>query len=189
MKFDSRFPGVTNRTGPFNFGLSSTGEALRLFDASGKLYQSVVYDTAAPWPQGAAGNGYTLELSDRDGNYCDGLSWTIGCLEGSPGGPFTTPCATTGIVFLSDAVETKLYPNPTSGKITITLMQAGQEGAWIGLEIFNLLGTKVYAQANRLEPSPVTIDLAHLPEGLYTAKIYFDGKIRTEKFMLTHQDH
>ncbi len=187
VKFDSRFPGVTNRTGPFNFGLSSTGEALRLFDASGKLYQSVVYDTAAPWPQGAAGNGYTLELADREGKYCDGGTWTIGCPEGSPGGPYTTPCATTGIASLSDEVETKIFPNPTTGIITIYVKQGEQEDLLIGVDIFNMLGIKVYAHSNPSEQTPLDIDLSHLSDGLYIAKINVGGKFRSERIMLSHQ--
>jgi hypothetical protein len=183
-KFNSRFPGVNNITGPFTFGLSSTGEALRLFDASGRLYQSVVYDTAAPWPQGAAGNGYTLEIADRTGNFCDGTSWTIGCLEGSPGGPMTIPCTITGIESADGHFQVMVYPNPTSGKFNIEVEAAGQEYPSIGLEIFNLLGEKVYGSSNRYEPTPVVVDLPNMPGGLYTAKIYMQDKILTTKIMI-----
>lgn len=187
VKFDDRFPGVTNRKGPFGFGLSSTGEALRLFDATGKLVQSVVYDTAAPWPQGAAGNGYTLELSDREGPYCSGSSWTIGCPEGSPGGPYTVPCATTGIESIHDDVEVRLFPNPSNGKFTIDVKQSGNPNAQVGLEIFNLLGVKVYATPDRFEPTLHDIDLSYLPDGWYTVKINWDGNSFTEKMVISHQ--
>jgi hypothetical protein len=185
-KFSSRFPNVTNITGPFIFGLSSTGEALRLFDASGRLYQSVVYDTAAPWPQGAAGNGYTLEIANRIGNFCDGSSWTIGCLEGSPGGPLTIPCSTTGLESVDGHLQVKVFPNPTSGKFNIQVEAAGQEYAEIGLEIFNLLGEKVYGSSNRYEPTPVVVDLANVTGGLYMIKIYLQDKILTTKIMIDH---
>ena len=50
-KFNSRFPSVNNAAGPFDFGLGSVGDALRLYDGSGLLYQSLVYGTVSPWPQ------------------------------------------------------------------------------------------------------------------------------------------
>ena len=42
--FLGRHPTVSNLNGPFNFGLSRKGEALRLFDANGKLSFSVVVE-------------------------------------------------------------------------------------------------------------------------------------------------
>ena len=188
-KFSSRFPGVANTKGPFTFGLSSTGEALRLFDSSGRLYQSVVYDTAAPWPQGAAGNGYTLELSDRQGNFSDGSTWTIGCLEGSPGGPYTTPCTVTGIESIAEDLQIKLFPNPSSGKFTVYVASNGHAYSTIGIDIFNMVGDKVYTGSSRHMSTPLEIDLLNVPDGFYTAKVYVQDKILTEKIVIARSAH
>ncbi len=188
-KFTSRFPNVDNITGPFTFGLSSTGEALRLFDGSGRLYQSLVYDVAAPWPQGAAGNGYTLELVDQNENFSDGSNWTIGCIEGSPGGPLTYPCTTTGIVSVEEQVEVKLFPNPSSGKFTIYVTSPGQENPLIGLEIFNVVGERLYATSSMHEPTPMDIDIPQVPDGIYAVKIYLREKIITHKLIIATARH
>lgn len=188
-KFSSRFPNVTTITGPFTFGLSSTGEALRLFDVTGRLSQSLVYDVAAPWPQGAAGNGYTLELVDQHGNFSDGGNWTIGCLEGSPGGPLSYPCTTTGISSVEPGIEINLFPNPTSGKFTIDINEDGTANSTIGVDIFNLLGAKVYSTSNRYQTTPLEIDLDNVPNGLYTAKIYLRDKMYTQKFIIARSTH
>ena len=188
-KFESRFPTVTNITGPFTFGLSSTGEALRLFDSSGRLYQSVVYDTASPWPQGASGNGYTLEIANRMGNFCDGATWTIGCLEGSPGGPLEVPCATTGVETITENLQAKLFPNPTSGKFTIYMEGKGQVSPEIGLEIFDMVGSRIFSTPGMHERTPFEINLSYAPDGLYTARIYVGKKIITQKVVLNHNSH
>jgi hypothetical protein len=41
---------VENVVGPFEFGLSSKGELLRLFEAFGTLVDYVEYSNDAPWP-------------------------------------------------------------------------------------------------------------------------------------------
>ncbi len=183
-KFTSQFPNVTNRKGPFAFGLGSTGEALRLFDASGELYQSVVYDTAAPWPQGAVGNGYTLELSNLLGHFCDGSTWTIGCLGGSPGGPLTFPCTTTGIESLEENIHIHLFPNPTSGNFTIELEAQAQKISTMRVEIFNLLGEKVKVTSAVYMRRPEDVDISDVPDGIYTARIYLGNRIFTEKIVV-----
>lgn len=187
IKFEARFPGVTNRKGPFTFGLSSTGEALRLFDATGILYQAVVYDTAAPWPIGAAGNGYTLELSDPTGPYCEGSTWTIGCLEGSPGGPYTVPCTTTGIEEATGDFDIRIMPNPSNGKFMLDMQLAGQEHPQIGFQLFNLLGERVYTAPDRLQSLPLEFDLSYLPEGMYLARMYIGRRIVSTKIVITRE--
>jgi hypothetical protein len=186
-KFTSRFPNVSNALGPFTFGLSSTGEALRLFDSTGRIYQSVVYDTASPWPQGAAGNGYTLELVNALYPLCDGSNWTIGCLEGSPGGPLTFPCSTTGVASFTDDDRIQVFPNPSSGQITIRAEEAGLGDPEIGLEFFNVLGEILLKTKDRLSGAQIQLELPDLPDGIYTAKITLGEKTYTRKIVIEHR--
>ncbi|MBC8214908.1 MAG: CotH kinase family protein, partial [Candidatus Marinimicrobia bacterium] len=60
--FMSLFPNQTNFIGNFNFGLSGSGELIRLFNQTGVLIDEVEYDDHSPWPEEADGNGPTLEL-------------------------------------------------------------------------------------------------------------------------------
>jgi hypothetical protein len=116
-KFESLFPLVTNKTGPFGFGLSGSGEAIRLFDKNGQIRFSVVYNDDPPWPKEPDGSGYTLELADIHGNMCDGLNWFAGCLGGSPGKVYGFPCYTSIDEFADNSFA--VFPNPASTYLTI----------------------------------------------------------------------
>jgi CotH kinase protein/Lamin Tail Domain/Secretion system C-terminal sorting domain/Chitobiase/beta-hexosaminidase C-terminal domain len=183
-KFSSRFPAVTNSHGPFDFGLGSTGDALRLYDASGLLYQSMVYGTEIPWPQGAAGNGYTLQIVDPNGNCCEATNWIDGCLEGTPGKPYIFPCDLTSVHYDNMASYFQFYPNPSSGKFSISIADKGIEITETGLEIFNTVGEKVYTVANLFLQNPFDIDLSDLPDGVYVARMHFRGNVYTKKIVI-----
>lgn len=183
-KFNSRFPSVMNADGPFLFGLSSGGDALRLYDASGLLYHSVVYGTASPWPQGAAGNGYTLQILNPAGNCCDATNWIEGCPEGSPGGPYTFPCDLTSVVHLNHNMLFRVYPNPSHGKFTINAGENGNAINDANLEIFNTVGEKVYSTSSLSLQAPFEIDLTGLPAGVYSIRMHFRGNTFTEKVVI-----
>ncbi len=92
--FTANHPSVANKVGPFNFKLSNGGERLRLYNSIGVLKSDVTYDDVAPWPTGADGMGFTLELDDPAGNLNDPANWFVGCVGGSPGGPYVQcPCS------------------------------------------------------------------------------------------------
>lgn len=183
-KFSARFPSLTNIRGPFTFGLGSTGDAVRLFDASGNLYQSVLYDEALPWPQGAFGNGYTLEIINPEGNVCDGHNWMDGCLEGSPGGPYFFPCVITNVETLTAPLEMLIFPNPSEGKFTIEFQ--GWEGIATEavIEIYSLLGERIYAQSISVHATPIEIDVSSAPDGVYFIKISLGEKIVSKKMII-----
>jgi len=180
-KFSFQFPAVSNIKGPFTFGLGSTDEAIRLFDNSGRLYQSVVYNKDAPWPQGADGNGYTLEILNPQGNFCDGTNWFDGCPKGSPGGPYINPCNTAIVELPFSSLGMKIFPNPSSGKFTINEEEKPGEFTDIVIEIFNLLGEKVYSITHTKYQSPIEIDISNSPDGIYVVKIYQREKIYIAK--------
>jgi len=72
-----------------------------------------------------------------------------------------------------------LYPNPTTGKFTIS-----SPNTLISLEIYNVLGEKVYARNNFQQQPSKEIDLSNQPKGIYIAKI-IDGKgIHTGKIVV-----
>lgn len=59
--FGNVYPGVTNKVGPFTYGLGMP-DAVRLYDAANDLKDSVVYKVGVSgWPD-ANGNGHSLEL-------------------------------------------------------------------------------------------------------------------------------
>ncbi len=119
--FTSKFPTVTNVIGEPDFHFSNGGEAVRLYNASGKIKYSVRYYDSAPWPTDPDGVGFTLESSNPSDNPNIAGNWVAGCLFGSPGKEFTLPCG--------DAIETiettpfTISPNPFSEQVSIRFDQ------------------------------------------------------------------
>jgi hypothetical protein len=186
-KFNARFPAVTNSDGPFDFGLGSGGDALRLYDASGLLYQSMVYGTESPWPMGAAGNGYTLQIVDANGNCCDAANWIDGCLEGTPGRPYVFPCDLTSTGYVDVSTYFKIHPNPSTGKFLITPSENGMEITGAEVEIFNSVGKKVYSTGKRYLENTFEIELRDVPDGVYMARIRMQEKLFTMKLVIAER--
>ena len=175
LLFTNRFPSVTNYVGQFNFGLSSNGDAIRLFDATGRLYQSVIYDDLLPWPQGANGNGYTLELVNANGNLSDGSNWQNGCPEGSPGSEFIFPCAvaSTSNIMLSSL---SFFPNPTNGLVNVQLPNFNADEKEIKIEVFNYIGDNIYSEHIKSNRNNFSIDLQGHAKGIYLTRININGE-------------
>ncbi len=182
VKFNSRFPSVSSKSGPFDFGLNNISDAIRLFDSSGKLVQSVIYSSSATWPQGAAGNGFTLELVNLFGNFCDAASWVDGCPEGSPSNPYIVPCysAIDPASFIEFPVS--VFPNPTDGILNIS--SDAFENAAVGIKIYSLLGEVVYSNMALNVTSQIAIDLSLLSEGMYLMQINSERVSFTQKIMI-----
>jgi Lamin Tail Domain/Secretion system C-terminal sorting domain len=77
---------ILNITGPFGFKINSF-DTLKVFDANDNLVVKSIVNGDYPWPDGADGEGRTLELINQNSNI--GLmlpqSWRDGCMLGSPG--------------------------------------------------------------------------------------------------------
>ncbi|MBT7311526.1 T9SS type A sorting domain-containing protein [bacterium] len=82
--FSAYFPGVT-AIGNLGFGLSGSGEIIRLFNNEGLLVDYVNYDDIAPWPTAPNGNGPTLELIAHDVDNNLPTNWSSFSDHGSPG--------------------------------------------------------------------------------------------------------
>ncbi|MCK5782431.1 MAG: CotH kinase family protein [Flavobacteriales bacterium] len=114
--FIAAFPGVTNFIGDFEFGLSSSGDAVRIFDDSLVLQDEVYYESSAPWQACANGKGPTLELKSPDLDNSLPESWDCLSSYGSPG------VANGASMGIDDDANMKidLYPNPIVNYLYIT---------------------------------------------------------------------
>ena len=83
--FTTLFPNVTNFIGDIGFGLSGSGDQIKLFNSNNVLIDFVEYDDKAPWPICADGNGASLELILYDSDNTLPESWQCGLIHGSPG--------------------------------------------------------------------------------------------------------
>ena len=83
--FKPLFPEVSNYIGNTGFGLSGSGELIRLYDNEMNMMDSLVYDDFAPWPTQPDGNGPTLSLINPDYDNTLGENWAASLGYGTPG--------------------------------------------------------------------------------------------------------
>ncbi len=115
--------GVTNVVGPFTGRLSNSGEELDLRDLSGRLMDTLDYQTDGAWPVGPDGAG--VSLAKRNPNLASGPpdNWTISRqMGGTPGGR-NFPAASTSVIVVTTNLT--LVPYETSWKF----YQTGDPGA------------------------------------------------------------
>jgi hypothetical protein len=85
--FKTVFPGVSSVQGGFDFGFSSSGEVIRLFDRNGQMVDVVNYGFTAPWPIIPPGSNHSIALLDPDWDNFLAGSWGLSNDPwGTPGG-------------------------------------------------------------------------------------------------------
>ncbi|MEO6166730.1 MAG: lamin tail domain-containing protein [Chitinophagales bacterium] len=176
--FSARHPNVSNYVGPFIFNLSNGGELIRLFDSDGELTFSVVYDDEEGWPEGANGDGYTLELLDPLGNMNSGADWFDGCLEGSPGIAYDPDCST-GITDLQAAQTLQVFNNLSSGYITLNIPANLKHS-----EIFIYSTGGGLVEKITAPDAHFSFDVSHLPGGVYFVTLKNETNFLTGKFLV-----
>jgi hypothetical protein len=75
-----------------------------------------------------------------------------------------------------------IYPNPTSGRFTIKNIELKMTKC--KLEIYNVLGEKIYSKSNYDQQISNEIDISNSPKGIYFVKIYDGEKFYSEKIMI-----
>ena len=137
--------------------LDNKSENLVLADAWGNIIDQVHYADSAPWPTEADGEGPFLQLKDLDSDNSLAENWSI-----------SDDLTRTKEFY--DNQNITIYPNPTSGKVSMALPETP-----IRCQILNLTGNVVEETA--VSSARFELDLGHLPSGLYLIKIIMvDGK-------------
>ena len=154
--FQLRFPEVKNVIGDMGFGLSASGDQLRLYDSEDRLIDHVIYDDSPPWPPEPDGAGPTLELRHPALDNALPQSWAASlALHGTPAaanstfgsgvGPGPAPTLTTTLL--------AAYPNPMLGSGTFPFA-VGIQGP-VRLLIYDTAGRRVRSLVDtRLAPGP-----------------------------------
>jgi hypothetical protein len=113
--FRQRFPTIPILQIQLPFSLSNGGDKFRIFGSDSSLKFSVRYKDVAPYPTGADGNGYTLELTDSSGYMYGSNVWTIGCVEGSPKTYFDSACGLSSNDVLITEINYDGHPTLNTG--------------------------------------------------------------------------
>ena len=159
------------------FGLSSSGDDVNLYDADGNLVDFVNYTSNAPWPTDVNVTGSSIELTDPLSDNNTGNNWKSGLVGGSPGALNfqTVPTDTTGE--LSSGVKLTCFPNPFSDYTTMRI-EVSATGRY-RIEIYNTQGKLMNTIADQsLEPGEYYLDWygksgsnAPLPGGVYIIRL------------------
>jgi hypothetical protein len=163
--FDAIHNNVPNRVGNMPFGLSESGEMIRIYDNSDKLNFSLYYQTSTPWPLGPNEGGYTLEWNAAASNVNTADAWFEGCVLGSPGTVFI-PCETTSVLNLESQALITVYPNPVTSDVFIQLpfSESGE------VKILTMNGETVLRQSI-VQTNSIRIAMNDLAAGLYIIQI------------------
>ncbi|TLX76920.1 T9SS type A sorting domain-containing protein [Labilibacter sediminis] len=122
-KFKTMYPLVQNVLGEIDFGLSSMGDNLRLYDNKDNLMDAVDYYPNGTWPEEANGQGSSLELINPIKPNELGANWEPSANGGTPGEQ-NTSFIDTGIFEIKNNLDAKLkvYPNPVNDYVNISFV-------------------------------------------------------------------
>ena len=121
--------------------------------------------------------------------YISGGFWTI---DGDTvnrfakwiGGNFVDTCGS--IVGINEFQQTNsltLYPNPTNNNITIKLNEEFYHKD-ISIEIYDIIGQLSYSNIFKKHGNNhLTINVTHLPKGIYLVKLQMEEKVYSDKFV------
>lgn len=161
--------------GASGFGLSGSGEPVRLYNATGALVDSVFYDDVAPWDNRADGTGYSLELIDALSDNSLAHNWRASVdFGGSPGAP------NPGQSGIDNAYEAAFgfYPNPAKNYIVVSAPNHAEN---IEISVFNALGQKKkFYRARHGE----TLDISMLDKGMYVVQFRHKNTISVKKLVI-----
>ncbi|MDF1572042.1 MAG: CotH kinase family protein [Bacteroidales bacterium] len=133
--------------GNFNFGLSSVGDVVRLYDAENTLVNIVSYEPASPWPD--VPEGFTLSLRSPEMDNFSAGAWEVsGEKYGTPGSRnFEIPDGIITEESVSGDLLLGNYPNPFTGNTTVTLYSDTYQH--LKLVVYDLHGRQVEVLADR----------------------------------------
>jgi hypothetical protein len=186
--FKARFPEVKNYVGQTGFGLSGSGEFMKLMNDKGEGIDSLTYSDRAPWPTEADGKGATLELVDPASDNARGENWKASVGHGSPGRKNST---TTSIdekvsrIIPDTYALMQNYPNPFNPVTTIRFSINKDEN--VKLIVYDVLGNEVATIVNErliANTYDVTWDASSYSSGVYFYRIIAGNDVSVKKMMM-----
>ncbi|MEO8231359.1 MAG: CotH kinase family protein [Ignavibacteriota bacterium] len=185
--FKPLFPEVQNVIGNVGFGLSGSGELIRLYDDQMNIMDSLIYDDSSPWPTQPDGNGPTLSLKNPDLDNTLGENWLASIGYGTPG--------KINDIFVSVDNEKEIlpteyellqnYPNPfnpiTNIKFAIPIASN------VTLKVFDIIGNEVKTLLNEYKNAgsyQIQFNASSLSSGVYFYRLQADNYTSTKKLIL-----
>jgi hypothetical protein len=108
------------------------------------------------------------------GTYCCTITDNNGCVDSS----CVIITLTTGLSAVNNSSDIDIYPDPNNGQFTIQWLVGGEQ--W-SVEIYNILGEKIYSSFNIQNPT-FNVNLSNQPNGMYLIRILNkDGSLVEQK--------
>jgi len=167
--FKIHFPNVTNFLGNMDFGFSSNGELLRIYNPEGILIDTVHYGISAPWPPEPNGGGPTLELIHPWLDNAQGENWMASLLYGTPGAMNSYMVSIPEAELNKRKLSISVYPNPASTNVMVYTNDNYMIKDGV-LQLFNSFGKEVMTIEN-IFAEAIEISIDHLPKGLYVFRL------------------
>ena len=186
--FTSRFPDVKNYLGETGFGLSGSGEFMKLVNNEGEIIDSLTYDDKSPWPEEADGNGSTLELVDAGKDNSIAENWNASQGHGTPG---KVNSVVTSVEKMSKAAVPKEFllfqnfPNPFNPLTSIGFSLPFS--CKVSVTVYNQLGQQVASIADRVYSAGtywLNFNANNLASGVYFYRIKAGLYFQTKKMIL-----
>jgi len=186
VAFETVYPEVSRYQGGFDFGFSSMGEVIRLFNSRMEMVDFVNYGITDPWPRVVPGSGYTIALLDPALDNALPESWALS------EGPFGTPGVTNapGVhVEEHEAGETpdllfRASPNPFSRETRIVFHCAVTQP--VRLAVYDMNGRLVERLADGTLGSGYH-EFTWIPEnreeGFYLLRLETPGSVMVRKIV------
>lgn len=185
--FKALFPDVKNRIGNTGFGLSGSGELIRLYDNAMNLIDSLTYSDKAPWPTQPDGNGATLSLKNPNLDNSLASSWAASVGHGTPGkiNDVYTPVDDKVALPPEKFTLEQNYPNPFNPATKIRYSVSAT--SLIRLKIFDVLGKEIETLVNEVQNQgyyEINFNGDKLSSGVYFYQLETNGFTSTKKMIL-----
>ena len=158
-----------------SFGISNN-DAIRVFNQDSVLIQSVFIDTLGSWPSSPFNEDYTFEYRENGTNQTLGQEWFQGCSGGSPGKAYS-PCPE-----LPENTSVTLYPNPTTGSLTLTCLNQGI----VSYALYDTYGQQLMEEELPKSMDPIvsyTLDVSRIAQGHYIMMVNLNGDRQIIRFI------
>ena len=146
LTFKNIHPHVNNVIGDLGFGLSGSGDMVRVYDNVGNIVDSVNYNVSEPWPYLPNGYGPTLELKNPDFDNSNYNAWESSIILGTP------EEQNHNYIFLDlDNRETKMpftikvganFPNPFNINVSVPIFSS--EAQIVKIKVYDILGRNIF---------------------------------------------
>ena len=146
LAFKNIHPHVNNVIGDLGFGLSGSGDMVRVYDNVGNIVDSVDYNVSEPWPYLPNGYGPTLELKNPDLDNSNYNAWESSIILGTP-----EEQNHNYISLDLDNEETKMpftlkvganFPNPFNINVSIPIFSS--EAQIVKIKVYDILGRNIF---------------------------------------------